>query len=79
LSVLSALAILGIAGAALVLLALPAAIAVRLLPLPGEWVGAGITVLGAALGGVKLIAMALGAGGRLLAATRTAGAVATAD
>ncbi len=76
---LSAIAILAIAGAALVLLALPAAIAVRLLTLPGEWVGAGVTLLGSALLGVKLIAMALGAGGRLLAAIRTARAIATAD
>jgi hypothetical protein len=77
--VLSAIAILGIAGAALVLLALPAVIAVRLVALPGEWVGAAVTLLGSALLGVKLIAMALGAGGRLLAAIRTARAVATAD
>ena len=76
---LSAIAILGIAGAALVLLALPAVIALRLLTLPGDWVGAGVTLLGSALLGVKLIAMALGAGGRLLAAIRTARAIATAD
>ncbi len=66
---------IGIAGAALLLLLLPAAIALRLLALPLEWVGAGLTFFGIALGGVKLIAMAWAIGGRL--ATHPAQAVAT--
>jgi hypothetical protein len=43
---------------ALLLLVLPAAVAVRVLALPVEWVEAGITFVAAVLGGVKLIAMA---------------------
>jgi hypothetical protein len=44
--------------------ALPAAVALHLLGLRVEWVGAALTFLGAALGGVKLIAMAWAVGGR---------------
>lgn len=75
---LSALAIVGAAGAALSLAALPGAIALRVLALPVEWVGAGLTLLGAALGGVKLIAMAWAIGGRFLIA-HPARAIAAAD
>jgi hypothetical protein len=75
---LSALAIVGLAGAALLLLALPAAIAVHILAPPVEWVGAGLTLLGAVLGGVKLIAMAWAIGGRFFIA-HPARAVAAAD
>ncbi len=75
---LSTLAIAAVAVASLVLLALPAVVAVRVLELPVEWVGAGLTFLGAVLGGVKLIAMAWGIRGRLLIA-RQAQAVAAAD
>jgi hypothetical protein len=74
----SALAVAGVAGASLVLLALPAVVAVRVLELPVEWVGGGLTVLGAVLGGVKLIAMAWAVGGRFFAAP-PARAVAAAD
>ena len=38
--------------------------ALGVLGLRVEWVGAGLTFLGAALGGVKLIAMAWAIGGR---------------
>jgi hypothetical protein len=75
---LSALAIIGIAAAALSLLALPAAIALHVLAPAVEWVGAGLTFVGAALGGVKLIAMAWAVGGRFFAA-HPARAVAAAD
>jgi hypothetical protein len=75
---LSTLAIAGVAGVSLVLLALPAVVAVRALELPVAWVGAGLTFLGAVLGGVKLIAMAWGIGGRFLIAD-PAQAVAAAD
>ncbi|HXN79099.1 MAG TPA: hypothetical protein VN965_10040 [Candidatus Dormibacteraeota bacterium] len=50
------------------LLVLPAAIAMRVLALPAEWVGAGVAFLGAALGGVKLMAMAWAIGGRFITA-----------
>jgi hypothetical protein len=75
---LSTLAIIGIAAVALLLLALPAAIAVRGQALPVEWVGAGLTFLGAGLGGVKLIAMAWAVGGPFFPA-HPARAVAAAD
>ena len=74
----SLLAVIGIAGTALILAALPAAIAVRLVALPVEWVGAALAFLGAALFGVKLSAMAWAIGGRLLAA-HPARPIATAD
>lgn len=67
----------GIIAAALSLLVLPAAIAVRALAPPAEWV-AGVAVLGTVLGGVKLIAMAWAVVGRLLFA-RPDGAIAAAD
>ena len=54
-----------IAAAALCLLLLPAVVALRVLELPVTWVGAGLGFLGAAMGGVKLIAMAWAVGGRL--------------
>lgn len=60
------------------MLALPAAIALRVLALPVEWVEAGLTFLAAALGGVKLIAMAWAIGGRFRIA-HPARAVAAAD
>ena len=74
----SALAIIGIAAAALLLLALPAAIALHLLRLRVEWVGAALTLVGALLGGVKLMAMAWAVGGRFFAA-HPARAVAAVD
>lgn len=78
-SVTSGLATLGIAAAALGLALLPAMIALRLLELPSGWVGAGLGSLGAAVGGVKLIAMAWAVGGRLFSTRPTGPAVATAD
>jgi hypothetical protein len=62
------MAIVGIAVAALVLMALPAVIGLHLLQLRVEWVGACLTFLGAALGGVKLIATAWAVGGRFFTA-----------
>ena len=64
----SALALIAVVAAALLLAVLPAVIALRVLALPVEWVGAGLGTLGAALFGVKLIAMACAVGGRLSAA-----------
>jgi hypothetical protein len=61
----SGLAALGVASGALVLGALPAIVALRLLELPVGWVGTGLGFLGAAAGGVKFIAMAWAVGGRL--------------
>ncbi len=78
-SLTSALATLGIALAALGLALLPALIALRLVELPFGWVGVGVGSLGAALGGVKLIAMAWAVGGRLFARHPAGQAVATAD
>ncbi len=54
---------------ALSLAVLPAAIALRVLVLPVGWVGAGLGCLGAAVGGMKLIAMAWAMGTRLSART----------
>lgn len=59
---------IGIAGAAVLLAVLPAAIALRFVALPAEWVGAALAFWAGVLGGVKLIAMAWAIGGRLLAA-----------
>jgi hypothetical protein len=75
---LSSLPIVGIAAAALVLMVLPAAVALRVLALPVEWVGGGLTFVAAALGGVKLMAMAWAVGGRIPTAHR-ARAVAAVD
>jgi hypothetical protein len=76
--VFSVLAIIGIAAAALLLVALPAAVALRLVELRIEWVGGALTLLGALLGGVKLMAMAWAVGGRFFAA-HPARAVAAVD
>jgi hypothetical protein len=78
-SVVTALATTGIAIAALLLAVLPAVIALRLLALPLEWAGAVFGSLGAAVGGVKLIAMAWAIGGRLSAGHPVGAAVASAD
>jgi len=78
-SVVSGLATLFVAVVAVVLAALPAIVALRLLHLPFGWVGAGLGSVGAALGGVKLIAMAWAVGGRLVADHPAALAVAKAD
>jgi len=75
----SALATLGIAVTALGLAVLPALIALRVLELPFGWVGAGLGSLGAAVGGVKLIAMAWAVGGRLFAGRPPRQAAAAAD
>lgn len=78
-SFVSALAMAAIAVAALLLAVLPALIALRLLELPVAWVGAGLGSLGAAVGGLKLIAMAWAVGGRLPAGHLARRAVAAAD
>jgi hypothetical protein len=61
-------ATIGVATAALFLAVLPTAIALRVLSLPVGLYEAGLGFLGAAVGGVKLIAMACAVGGRLSAA-----------
>ena len=73
---LSALAIVAIAAVALLLAALPSAIALSLVGLRVEWVGAALTFLGAGLGGVKLLAMAWAVGGRIFTAHPVRGAAA---
>lgn len=78
-SVVSGLARLFVAGVALVLAALPAIVALRLLDWPSGWVGAGLGFVGAGLGGVKLIAMAWAVGGRLFAGHPAGQVFATAD
>jgi hypothetical protein len=78
-SFVSALAMAAIAAAALLLAVLPAVIALRLLALPLEWAGVVFGSLGAAVGGVKLIAMAWAIGGRLSAGHPVGAAVASAD
>jgi len=64
----AAVATIGGVAAALFLVVLPAAIALRVLSLPVGLYEAGLGFLGAAVGGVKLIAMACAVGGRLSAA-----------
>lgn len=75
----SALAVILVAAAALLLAVLPAAIALRVLALPGGWVGAGLGSLGTAVFGVKLIAMAWAMGTRPSRDPRAGAAVACAD
>jgi hypothetical protein len=75
----AALAAIAIAAAALVLAVSPAVIAMRLVDLPVGWVGTGLGCLGAAVGGVKLIAMAWAVGGRLPAVRPASATVAIAD
>jgi hypothetical protein len=75
-SFVSVLATAAIAAAACLLAVLPAVIALRFLQLPVGWVGAGLGCLGAALGGVKLIAMAWAVGGRFPAGPPATAAVA---
>jgi hypothetical protein len=70
---------LGIAAAALGLTLLPAIVALRLLEVPLGWIGAGLGSLGAAVGGVKLMAMAWAVGGRLFADRPPGHAAAAAD
>jgi hypothetical protein len=65
---MAAVATIGVAAAALFLAALPAAIALRILSLQVGSSVDGLGFLGAAVGGVKLIAMACAVGGRLSAA-----------
>jgi len=75
----AALAATAIATAALVLVVSPAIIAMRFVALPSGWVGTGLGCLGAAVGGVKLIAMAWAVGGRLPAVHPASASVALAD
>jgi hypothetical protein len=78
-SLVSGLATLFVAAIALVLAALPAIVALRVVDLPVGWVGAGLGLLGAAMGGVKLAAMAWAVAGRLPAGPPERAAVAAAD
>ena len=78
-SFVSTLAMGAIAATGLLLAVLPVVIALRVLELPSGWVGAGVGSLGAALGGVKLIAMAWAVGARLSAGSPARAAVAAAD
>jgi hypothetical protein len=75
----SAVATAAIATAACLLARLPAVTALRFLQLPVGWVGAGLGCLGAAMGGVKLTAMAWAVGGRFPARPPARAAVAGAD
>lgn len=77
-TLVSGLATLFVAGVALVLAALPAIVALRLLDLPFGWVGAAGGFVGAAVGGVKLTAMAWAVGGRLSASPPARAAIAAA-
>jgi hypothetical protein len=78
-SFLCVLGAAAIAAAAVLLALLPALVALRFLELPVAWVGAGLGSLGAAVGGVKLIAMAWAVGGRLPAGHPPRPAIAAAD
>jgi hypothetical protein len=78
-SFVSALATAAVVAAALFLAAMPAAIVLHFLELPVGWVGAGLGSLGAAVGGVKLIAMAWAVGGRLWARPPARAVIAAAD
>jgi len=75
----SALAVILVAAAALLLAVLPTAIALWVLALPGGWVGAGLGSLGTAVFGVKLIAMAWAMGARLSRDPTAGAALACAD
>jgi hypothetical protein len=75
-SLVSALATIVVAAAALLLAVLPAAIALRVLALPVGLYEAALGCFGAAVGGLKLIAMAWAVGGRLSAAQPAGRAVA---
>jgi hypothetical protein len=78
-SLVSSLAAILVAAAAVSLAVLPAAIALRVLALPVGWVSACLGSLGAAVFGVKLLAIAWAMGARLLGARRAGGAVAYSD
>jgi len=79
-SFVSTLATAAIGAAALFLAVLPAVIALRFLELPVvAWVGAGLGCVGAAVGGVKLIAMAWAVGGRMSARPPARDVIAAAD
>jgi len=78
-SFLSVLGAGAIAATALLLALLPALVALRFLEVPVAWVTAGLGSLGAAVGGVKLMAMAWAVGGRLLAGHPARHAVVAAD
>jgi hypothetical protein len=75
-SLMHAPATLTVAFAALLLAVLPAAIALHVLSLPVGLYEAALGCLGAAVGGVKLIAMVWAVGGRLSAARPAGPAVA---
>jgi hypothetical protein len=79
LNFVAALAAIAVATAALVLAVSPAMIAMRFVALPWGWVGTGLGCLGAAVGGVKLIAMAWALGWRLPVGHPPRAAVAAVD
>jgi hypothetical protein len=68
-----------VASVAVLLALLPAAIALRVLELPPGWVGAALGILGAAVSGVKLFAMAWALVARLSAPRLASVAVAPSD
>ncbi len=74
------IAVILVASVAVFLALLPAAVALRVLELPPGWVGAAaLGILGAAVSGVKLIAMAWGLGARLSGPRQVRVAVAPSD
>jgi hypothetical protein len=64
---------------AVVLAVAPAVVAAQVIALPAAWVGVALGCLGAAVTGVKLIAMALACGARLSRPRRAGTAVAYPD
>lgn len=78
-SLVSTLSVFVIAAVALMLAVLPAAIALQLLTPSAGWVGVALGCLGAAAGGVKLIAVAWAMGTRLAGAHPDGGAIAAVE
>jgi len=74
-----ALAAFLVACAAVLLVLVPVAIAVFQPQVPLAWVGGAAGIVGATLGGVKLVAMAWGAGARLLSPDPVTASAAFAD
>jgi hypothetical protein len=72
-----AVGLVGIVAASLAVL--PALVAFRLITFPAGWVGAALGCLGAAVSGVKLVAMAWALGARLFRPHRVGAAIAYPD